>query len=693
MSADPYKYFRIEARELVEHLSKGLLELEKGASPQLVARLLRYAHTRKGAARVVKHLRIAAAAHELEEQLSPLREASGATPRVDTMLAELDKIAPLLAALDQPQPPQSQPEIRSQLQQQPQPVRPNLVPVTDADRTVRADVGEIEVVVDTVNAALSELSALRSQIDKLEDLRQLAELCARQLAAPRRSESRANATALDKVRALAEEISQTTRSLDAGMTRTLERARRELEHARGQAEQLRLTPASAIFASLERAVRDAAHELGKDVRVETHGADTRLDGSVLEVVQSAFFHVVRNAVAHGIERPSERLARGKPRYGTIRIRVARSGSRVTFLCEDDGAGLDAAAVRGALARAGHTMPASANASSTELLDRLLRTRVSTAREVTAVSGRGVGLDVLREAAERLGGSVRLDSQPGRGFAAELIVPLTAAAVEALVVESGDARVSLPLDAVRRSVRIPTREIARGASGDQLVHEGVALPFLPLAVALDQKDARAREFTTAVILEAAGGAFGLGVQRVAGTKTAVLRPLPSPMPRNPFVLGAALDPRGNPELVLDPEGLFAHATRGATSSVAPRAIPPILIVDDSLTTRMLEQSILESSGYTVDLACSAEEGLQRAHERQYGLFLVDVEMPGMDGFSFVESTQRDPELRRVPAVLVSSRDAPEDLARGKAAGARGYIVKGRFDQRELLDLIGKLLASA
>jgi two-component system, chemotaxis family, sensor kinase CheA len=682
MGGDPYKYFRIEARELVEQLGKGLLELEKGASPALVARLFRYAHTLKGAARVVKQLQIAKAAHELEELFAPLRDSNDPAPRVDPMLAELDKIAPLLAALDTAPAPSP-----------PQPNRPALAPVTDADRTVRAEVGELDVVVDTVNAALSELSALRAQIDRLEDVRQLAELGARQLAAPRRSESRANAAALDKVRALAEEISQTTRGLDVGMTRTLERARRELEHARAQAEQLRLTPASAIFASLERAVRDAAHELGKEVRVETRGGDTRLDGSVLEVVRSAFFHVVRNAVAHGIERPAERLAKGKPRQGRVRIRVARTGSRVTFHCEDDGAGLDTAAVRGALARAGQAVSAPSQASATELLDRLLRTRVSTTREVTAVSGRGVGLDVLREAAERLGGSVRLDSQPGRGFAVELNVPLTAAAVEALVVESGEARVSLPLDAVRRSVRIPTREIARAASGDQLVHDGVALPFLPLAVALDQKPGRAREFTTAVILEAAGGAFGLGVQRVAGTKTAVLRALPAPMPRNPCLLGAALDPRGNPELVLDPEGLFAQATQRTAPSVAPRATPPVLIVDDSLTTRMLEQSILESAGYSVELACSAEEGLQRARERQYGLFLVDVEMPGMDGFSFVETTQRDPELRHVPAVLVSSRDAPEDLARGKAAGARGYIVKGRFDQRELLELIGKLLASA
>jgi len=120
---------------------------------------------------------------------------------------------------------------------------------------------------------------------------------------------------------------------------------------------------------------------------------------------------------------------------------------------------------------------------------------------------------------------------------------------------------------------------------------------------------------------------------------------------------------------------------------------VLVVDDSLTTRMLEQSILESAGYRVTLACSAEEGLEKARQGRFGLFLVDVEMPGMDGFSFVEHTQRDPLLQKIPAVLVSSRDAPEDFARGKAAGARGYIVKGRFDQRELLGLIGKLMVGA
>jgi two-component system chemotaxis sensor kinase CheA len=716
MGDDPYKYFRIEARELVEHLNKDLLELEHSCSPALISRLLRYAHTLKGAARVVKQLRIADAAHQLEDLLTPLRARTEPPASIDPMLSQLDKVPPLLAALDlaspaePPAPPLDEPaRARPPAMFDPESAPQRIAAVAtqatanfeavsgarvDSERTVRADVAEIDIVVDAVDAALTELTGLRGQIAKLEELRQLAELCMRQLAAPRRSELRAGTAAIDRARGIAEDLSAHTRNLEATMTATLERTRRELEHARVQAEQLRLSPASSMFSSLERAVRDAARELGKDVRVTTRGGETRLDGSVLEVVQSALFHVVRNSVAHGIESSAERKMKHKPVPGTVHIEVARAGSRVAFRCRDDGKGLDVAAIRKALARSGKKLASAAELSGDELLDALLHSGVSTASRVDAVSGRGVGLDVLREAAERLGASVRVDSQPGQGFLVELVVPLTAAAVEALAVESQGRLVSLPLDAVRRSVRLQSSEVAHGANGQRLLHDGVALPFLPLADALHLSEQReSPTFTTAVVLDSAAGALAVGVTRVIGTKTVVLRRLPPLLPRNPLILGAALDARGNPELVLDPDGLYAHAVRGSQApSVAPPPRLPVLIIDDSLTTRMLEQSILESAGYSVELACSAEEGLQKAREGRYSLFLCDVEMPGMDGFAFVETTRRDPALQKIPAVLVSSRDAPDDLARGKAAGARGYIVKGRFDQRELLGLIGKLLAA-
>jgi two-component system chemotaxis sensor kinase CheA len=197
----------------------------------------------------------------------------------------------------------------------------------------------------------------------------------------------------------------------------------------------------------------------------------------------------------------------------------------------------------------------------------------------------------------------------------------------------------------------------------------------------------------VVIEGANALAAVGVERLRGTQNLILRPLPAFTPSDPIVAGASLDAEGHPQLVLDPQGLVEHVCRAGTALAAtpsPRA--PILVIDDSLTTRMLEQSILESAGYEVDLATSGEEGLERARSRRYALFLVDVEMPGMDGFTFIERTRGDPILRDIPAILVTSRASPEDRQRGQSVGARAYIVKGEFDQSELLDKI-RLLAGA
>lgn len=734
MAEDPYRYFRIEARELVEKLGQDALELDKAPSPQLVARLLRHAHTLKGAARVVRQLRIADAANRVEEILAPLREgAQLASEQVDAILAQLDLVPPLLRVLDEPPaPPAETPsaaaharssgevanDVRAARLRAP-PAADNAahvpLPGSRAPReeaapdsgahaelaprsllhaaaetlTVRADVAEVDLVVDGVTGALTELTSLRTQIGKLDDLRQLADSVARQMGGPRKIELRPGDRSFESARSLAESLSRSCRLLEGQLTASLERAHQELQAVRGHAEQLRLSPASTMFNSLERAARDAANELAKPVSIETRGGEIRLDGSVLELVQSAFFHVVRNAVAHGIEPAAERVAANKPPQASIRIEVRRAGRRVAFSCRDDGAGIDVEAVREALRRAGKSDVDVL--SPQQVLEQLLESGVSTVSQVTAIAGRGVGLDVLREAAERLSGTVRFDSQRGRGLLVELVVPLSIAAVEALQVESGGRRISLPLESVTQSVRLQDADVARTASGQSVVHEGQVIPFLPLARALRGQELHGRHGRlTAVIVRSSAGSLALGVDRVVGTRTLVLRRLPALLPRSPLLAGAALDELGNPELVLDPDALHAEASQPARALAAAAKPLPILIIDDSLTTRMLEQSILESAGYRVALASSAEEGLQKAQRDAYGLFLVDVEMPGMDGFSFVELTQKSAELRHTPAVLVSSRDAPEDFARGKAAGARGYVVKSRFDQRELLSLIGKLL---
>jgi two-component system chemotaxis sensor kinase CheA len=184
---------------------------------------------------------------------------------------------------------------------------------------------------------------------------------------------------------------------------------------------------------------------------------------------------------------------------------------------------------------------------------------------------------------------------------------------------------------------------------------------------------------------------VGVDRLLGSAKVVMRPLPELALASAIVAGASLDAEGNPQLVLDPAGLVANARQGDLAAPEPTASRlPVLIIDDSLTTRMLEQSILESAGYEVELATSGEEALEFARRKSYALFLVDVEMPGIDGFTFVERIRLDPVLHEIPAILVTSRNAPEDLQRGRDAGAQGYIVKSQFDQAELLTMIRRLV---
>jgi two-component system chemotaxis sensor kinase CheA len=241
------------------------------------------------------------------------------------------------------------------------------------------------------------------------------------------------------------------------------------------------------------------------------------------------------------------------------------------------------------------------------------------------------------------------------------------------------------------VRYARADIGRTGSRQSVCHEGRVVPFAPLAQLLGAAPASPPAFWTALILSGPAGSAAVGVERLLGTRTAVVRPLPDVARASAMVAGATLDALGNPELVLETSALASAVDRVSGVPVVSAPVSrPILVIDDSLTTRMLEQSILESAGYQVALATSAEEGLEKARQSPYALFLVDVEMPGIDGFTFIERTRREPALANVPAVLVSSRSAPEDLARGQQVGASGYIVKGRFDQRELLGLIERLV---
>jgi two-component system chemotaxis sensor kinase CheA len=325
---------------------------------------------------------------------------------------------------------------------------------------------------------------------------------------------------------------------------------------------------------------------------------------------------------------------------------------------------------------------------------LLRGGISTARAVTGLSGRGIGLDLVRETAEKLGGRVALESNAGRGTTLTISVPHSLSALSALLVEVTGQVVALPLDAVRGSSRLVPGEVARTAEGHSIVFDGKSVTYAQLSRLLDRGEAEHRTHggRSVVLLQADAGLVALGVDRLLGVESIIVRALPELVLMDPVISGASFDGDGKPRMVLSAEGLVrATQRKAAPARVVARRPAPILVIDDSLTTRMLEQSILESAGYEVELATSGEEGMEKAKQRKFSLFLVDVEMPGMDGFSFIEQARSDPALKDVPAILVTSRATPADLRRGLEVGARAHIEKKEFNQTDLLERIRRLVS--
>jgi two-component system chemotaxis sensor kinase CheA len=677
---DQYRYFRIEARELLGALNESVLAVEKGdRKPETVGKILRCAHTLKGAARIVKQAGIAEYAHSLEEAFAALRDARAEVTNelINAALRSLDEIASAVGQLegDSPKPRAAAPE---------------------TFETVRVEVDEVDALLEAISEASVELSTLRHEAALIKEARTLAGTL---------SENLMRETLLDpstpaqggmnfRMRAVADDLRRALERLERSFSVEMDQVEAEFSQIYDAANRLRLLSVATLRGTLELAVRDAAQSLAKQVRFDFSGDDIRLDTQVLAGLGKALLHAVRNAVAHGIEAPADRRAAGKPEQGSIELRVERRAEKAVFTCADDGGGIDVNAVRdSAQARGLISAGNAASLRQEDAIEILLRGGLTTTGAVDEISGRGIGLDVIRETVARLKGAVRISSTPGRGTSLEISVPVSIASLTALEMSAGDAVVAVPIDAVRQTLRVSGEEIVRSADCESVIYDGKAIPFSWLSDVLEQRRSQQpARFCSAVILKAPTGTAAIGVERLLGATNIVVRPLPSFVPAATVISGTSLDREGNPRLVLDPERLVGLVKRGVAVMPAEAGVerPPILVIDDSLTTRMLEQSILESAGYEVELATSAEEGLEKARAGRYGLFLVDVEMPGIDGFEFVARTKADPGLQEIPAILITSRASNEDRRRGVQVGARGYVVKGEFDQGHLLALIREFI---
>ncbi|MEX2182617.1 MAG: response regulator [Gemmatimonadaceae bacterium] len=458
---------------------------------------------------------------------------------------------------------------------------------------------------------------------------------------------------------------------------------------------LRMRPFADACEALPRAVRDLATDSGKELDVEVLGGAVEVDRAVLDGLREALLHLVRNAADHGIELATAREKAGKPRRGSVRVEAALSGDRLSVTVADDGAGLDVAAIRAQLVQRGYPVPDDEG----DLARTLFEVGFSTQAEVTTTSGRGVGLDIVRAAVARIRGSVDVTWSPGRGTTFTLECPPTLATIRALLVAVGPQTVAIPTSNVERLLRVRPEEIKHVEARDVLATPEGPVALVALARLLAPLVGRPTAGAlTVVLLRAGARRLAVAVDELIAEQEIVLRPLGGGRERLSHIGGAAILGTGRVALVLDPAevvsaGLGLREGPGISVSDTEAAGPAkrrIVVVDDSITTRTLEQSILEAAGYGVRTAVDGADAWKVLQEHGCDLVVADIEMPRMDGFALCEAIRASKRFATLPVVLVSALETPEHRARGLEVGADAYIGKSSFDQQHLLDTINQLL---
>jgi two-component system, chemotaxis family, sensor histidine kinase and response regulator WspE len=736
-----HELFRLEAEAQAQVLTAGLLGLERdaGAVEHLEA-CMRSAHSLKGAARVVDlpaGVRIAHAMEEcfvaaqhgrltlyqasIDQLLGALdlltRIASIAeseigqwvqqnTLEIETCLSRLDTIvdgatsALVGVPASAPAAPQREDSPRSD-------AAPHA-----ADRVLRISAESLNHLLALAGESLIEsrwvnpFAASLSRLKKLHDeaakrLHQLHETLAAHSA-----DDAAETEMLAAQRVLGEcqqLLSERLVDLDMFDRRSSSLSRRLYDEALA----CRMRPFGDGVRNYPRVVRDLGRSLDKQARLEIIGDSTQVDRDLLEKLDAPLGHLLRNAVDHGIESPHERRAAGKSDEAVIRLEAVHQAGRLLITVSDDGRGIDLEQLRASIIARNLATAENARAlSEAELLEFLFLPSFTMKDTVTDTSGRGVGLDAVRDMVKQVRGSVRISSTAGAGTRIQLELPVTLSVVRALLVEIGGEPYAFPLTSVLRAVKVPSAKVGCLEGRRHFDLDGRTIGIIPASQLLDSTEAPAPSGSElpVIVVGDATHAYGLSVDRFLFERELVVQPLDSQLGKLQDIAAGALMENGAPVLIVDAEDLMRSCDRIAdegrvASPTRLRARGPgvvrkrVLVVDDSLTVRELERKLLSSRGYDVDVAVDGVDGWNAVRNGNFNLVVTDVDMPRMDGIELVRLINKDPNLKSMPVMVVSYKDREEDRRRGLEAGATYYLSKGSFHDETLVQAVVDLIGEA
>ncbi|WP_375741955.1 response regulator [Corallococcus interemptor] len=701
--------FAVEAQEVIQKVTMDLLELEReglenDALARIYTRLGRHLHTLKGSASSLGLQDLGDIAHKLEDALAPLKAHTQKMPRpvVDVLLHGLDlfmlraqahadgrgddlpnpaaALAQLVAAAPPPEeaavlpggafaqpPPAAQPAVAGV----PAELSASLEPAGEsADAGWRVSAGQVTSLMREVE----RLREVRLRVEeRSRELERVSALLAKQGLLAETAEARTLLSGTGRsLRTDGEETSDIVDALEDGLKAITTR------------------PTRTILDPLQRMVRDLSRQLGKEARLSVVGAEVSLDRRLLEKLQGALVHILRNAVDHGLEMPAEREKAGKHHEGALTLRVEQQGNLLYLEASDDGRGIDLSQVRKVAEKRGLvTAEEAARLNDNQVRELIFREGFSTRSDVTDTSGRGVGLDAVRATVESLQGRIEVSSTRGQGTRFVLTLPVDLGSSPVLMVRALEQFVGLPMLAVE-STQLARPDMLRvGKRRTHLEHQGQLLPVVDLGARLGLRaSSPPAEGQPLLIVQSGGKRVALGVDAVVGDRDLVIRPLPSEVREVAAWQGAATLSRGELLLILRPDWVVSDSEKVTVSAVSRRA----LVVDDSLTARALHRAMLEAGGFQVHLAASGARALERLQADTYDVVICDLDMEEMDGIELIARLRERKDTRTLPVILVSAHDSAVARERGLSSGADGFLSKrecaaGRL-LAEVLDVMSR-----